>query len=49
MLLDYDLPGLTFEALVLKHPAQFYESVRDAARWRLEGAGIQIGDLSQPD
>ncbi len=44
MLLDYDAPHLTFEALVLKHRDQFDEAVADAARARLEGAAVQLDE-----
>lgn len=46
MLLDYELPELTFEALVLKHPAQFESGVRDAAADRLAEANVRIEGTS---
>lgn len=45
MLLDYELPERTFEALVLKHPDKFDEAIAAAARNRLENAGVRIDAL----
>jgi hypothetical protein len=40
MLLDYELPELTFEALVLKHRERFDAHVIEAARDRLSSEGV---------
>jgi hypothetical protein len=44
MLMDYKLPDLTFEALVLKHQDAFEEDVIEAARARLDGIGSFTAD-----
>jgi hypothetical protein len=45
MLLEYEIPSFTFEALVLKHPDQFDGAVRRAAQTRLKEAGVDINRL----
>jgi hypothetical protein len=45
MLLDYGLPRLTFEALVLRHADRFEATVVDAARQRLSSEGLAEADL----
>lgn len=47
MLLEYDLPKLTFEALVLKHASHFDPSVQEAARMRLKDAGVNATDSAR--
>jgi hypothetical protein len=38
-------PGLTFEAVVLRHPGSFAPDVRDAAAQRLTASGIDVSTL----
>jgi len=45
MLIERGLPELTGEALVLKHAGQFEPVVLEAAKSRLEGAGIDSSKL----
>lgn len=42
--LDYDMPEMTAEAIVLRHPAAFSEAARTAARKRLEAHGFEVGE-----
>lgn len=44
-LIDRGYPGLTFEAVVLRHPKTFDENTRQAARDRLESAGVDVESL----
>ncbi len=44
-LIDRGLSDLTGEAVVLRHPDAFEASVVDAARRRLEGAGVDLAAL----
>lgn len=45
ILLERDLPELTGEAIVLRHPGRFSEEVRSSARARLEQAGVDVERL----
>jgi len=47
MLIERGLPQLTGEALVLKHSSHFEPPVLEAAKSRLEGAGVDISKLWQ--
>lgn len=44
-ILDYGMPELTAEAIVLRFPDQFSEAAKAAARSRLNQAGIPDDDL----
>ena len=48
-LLDRDHPHLTFEAVALRHPQAFDDTVRLAARDRLTSAGLDPDSFLQPD
>lgn len=45
MLIDRDLPRLTFEAVALRHAERFEQHVLDAAETRLREAGLEPTDL----
>lgn len=49
MLIERGLPELTGEALVLKHASHFEPAVLDAAKSRLEGAGVDTSTLWTQD
>src|SRR5262245_45460759 len=42
MLLDWNMPEMTGEAIVLRHPSSFDKHVLDAARNRLKHAGVDV-------
>ena len=43
-LIERGYPQLTFEAVVMRHPKTFDDTIQAAARARLEGAGISAQD-----
>ena len=45
MLLDRNMPELTGEAIVLRHADQFEPDVVEAARSRLQNAGVNVDKL----
>ena len=45
MLMERDMPELTGEAIVLRHPEKFDADVRSAARERLVRAGVDVDRL----
>ena len=45
-LLEYGMPEYTGEAIVLRHPDEFSQDVRDAAKRRLDKAGVDPNDYS---
>ncbi len=47
MLLDREMPELTGEAIVLRHPGRFDPQVQAAARQRLAHAGVDVSTLPQ--
>ena len=46
MLLERDMPELTGEAIVLRHPSRFEVAVISAARARLEASGVDADAVS---
>lgn len=48
MLLERNMPDLTAEAVILRHPTKFDEDICSAARERLVAAGVKLDDLSLP-
>lgn len=48
-LLEWGMPELTGEAIVLRHQSEFEPEVTAAARRRLEDAGIDIETLARPE
>lgn len=47
-LIEMGHPALSFEAVVLRHPLVFDQTVRDAATTRLTNAGVDIAAVSHP-
>ncbi len=45
--LDYGMPEMTAEAIVLRHPEKFSPQARSAARGRLEGVGFTVSESGQ--
>lgn len=45
MLLERQMPEMTGEAIVLRHPEHFDEAVRVAAESRLVAAKVDVGKL----
>ena len=45
MLIDRDLPELTFEAILLKHPGEFDEVTKTKAAERLRSANVDVDRL----
>ncbi|PZO74747.1 MAG: hypothetical protein DI629_17810, partial [Mesorhizobium amorphae] len=45
MLLERGMPELTGEAIVLRHPSDFSDTVRASARQRLVEAGVDVDQL----
>jgi len=45
LLLDWNMPELTGEAIVLRHPNSFDQSALEAARRRLEHAGVDVDTM----
>ena len=46
MFLERDIPDLTGEAIVLRHPSRFEAAVMSAARTRLEASGVDAAVMS---
>lgn len=46
MLMERNMPDLLGEAIILRHPARFEKNVQAAARARLIGAGVDLGELT---
>jgi hypothetical protein len=45
MLIDWQMPELTGEAIVLHHPNSFDQHILDAARKRLENVGVDVDKM----
>jgi len=43
-ILDYGMPELTAEAIVLRHPGVFDDALRTTARRRLDRAGVSVSE-----
>ena len=46
MLMERELPELTGEAIVLRHPGRFSNEVQAASQARLERAGVDVSRLA---